>query len=139
MDMKTKLLINAGLVVSVCGLLVFAGCSHDPNRSAGRVLDDHKVAGKVKGALDDSPVYKFPHVKVTTYNGVVQLSGFVQSEEQKREAAQVARHTSGVTDVINNISIIPAEGIGAARDNRTGVSGRGTNAPSSTTDSDIRK
>jgi len=102
MDMKTKLLINAGLVVSVCGLLVFAGCSHDPNRSAGRVLDDHKVAGKVKGALDDSPVYKFPHVKVTTYNGVVQLSGFVQSEEQKREAAQVARHTSGVTDVIKH-------------------------------------
>ncbi len=138
MDMKTKLLINAVLVASVCGLAL-AGCSKDPNRSTGRVLDDRMVSGRVKGALDDSAVYKFPHVKVTTYNGVVQLSGFVQSDEQRREAAQVARNISGVADVINNISIIPAEGIGGARDHRVGVSGRGTNAPSTTTDSDIRK
>ena len=100
------------------------------------------VSGRVKKTLDDSPVYKFPHVKVTTYNGVVQLSGFVQSEQQKREAAELARNTPGAADVINNITVYTPEAIGGMRDHRTGISGRGTNAPSSTTretDQDIRK
>jgi hyperosmotically inducible protein len=43
---------------------------------------------------------------VTTYKGVVQLSGFVENQAQKDRAGEVARQTSGVADVHNDL-IVP--------------------------------
>ena len=85
------------------------GCYHstDPNRTTGRVIDDRNINSRVAGALTDSPVYKFPHVRVSTFNGVVQLSGFVVKDEQKMEAAELTRRVPGVVEVINNISLAP--------------------------------
>ena len=81
--------------------------SSSSERSAGRQLDDRIVNSKVKDALDDAPVYKFPEVRVMTYGGTVQLSGFVSSEEQKTKAAELAKRVDGVHEVINNISLKP--------------------------------
>jgi hyperosmotically inducible periplasmic protein len=125
MEMKLKhRLIGVGLVVVfVAGI---AGCAKDPYRSSGRVLDDRMVKTRVKGALNNSPVYKFPHVDVITYNGTVQLNGFVHRDEQKAVAAEMARGIDGVRDVINNISIIPQEpAYGGTVDPKTGVRGTG--------------
>ena len=76
-------------------------------RSAGRQIDDRIVNSRVKDALDDAPVYKFPEVRVMTYAGVVQLSGFVATDDQKAKAAELARKVEGVHEVINNISLKP--------------------------------
>ena len=104
------------LVTTLAVLSVLVGCANDPNRSAGRQMDDRAISGRISDALDDSPVYKFPHVHVSTYNGVVQLSGFVNRDEQKAAATEAARNTPGVTQVINNISVLPAEAaMGATR------------------------
>ena len=104
---------------------VYQGNS-DPNRTTGRVIDDRNVNSRVADALSDSPVYKFPHVRVSTFNGVVQLSGFVVKDEQKMEAAELARRVPGVIEVINNISLAPVgtpsggyEPAGRTRDGRT--------------------
>src|SRR6185436_2056092 len=94
--------------VALAGALV--GCVYygkDSDRTTGRVIDDRNVTSRVTSVLDDSPVYKFPNVRVSTYNGVVQLSGFVIKDEQKIEAAELARRVPGVTEVINNISLAP--------------------------------
>jgi hyperosmotically inducible periplasmic protein len=82
-------------------------CMNTSDRSAGRQIDDRIVNSKVKDALDDATVYKFPEVRVMTYAGVVQLSGFVATEDQKAQAAELARKVEGVHEVINNISIKP--------------------------------
>ena len=117
-----------------------AGCaSDDPNRSAGQRLDDRLATGRIADALEDSPVYKFPQVKVTTYTGVVQLSGFVHSQEQKQAATQAAQNTPGVTQVINNISILsPDAAMGAARPLRTQSYGSERNVSSTRTNDTYR-
>jgi hypothetical protein len=47
---------------------------------------------------------------VRTFDGVVQLSGFVNSEEQKRRAEELARQVPGVVEVQNSISLKPNAG-----------------------------
>jgi hyperosmotically inducible periplasmic protein len=124
MEMKMKRLIGVGMIAVFA--VGFAGCAKDPYRSSGRVLDDRMVKNRVKDALQDSPVYKFPHVDVITYNGTVQLNGFVHRDEQKAVATEMARSIEGVREVINNISIIPQEpAYGGTVDPKTGVRGTG--------------
>src|SRR5438067_2518925 len=96
-----------GCLLPLFATLLVTGCISDYDRSTGRVMDDRGIAWKVKSALNGSPVYKFPHVAVNTYNGVVQLSGFVYKEEQKAEATELAKRVPGVTEVINNVSLAP--------------------------------
>jgi hyperosmotically inducible protein len=93
------------LSLAAAGTLVFAGCQSTSDRTAGRVVDDRMVQSKVKGALNDSSIYKFEEVEVKTHNGVVQLSGWATTEEQKNKAAEIARRVEGVHQVINNIAI----------------------------------
>jgi osmotically-inducible protein OsmY len=59
----------------------------------------------VKAEFVRDPVVKALDVKVETFKGVVQLSGFVETPEQKSRAEQIARNISGVQSVKNNISI----------------------------------
>ena len=59
----------------------------------------------MKSALSDDSVYKYPDVKVTTFKGTVQLSGFVENKEQKSRATDLAKNVNGVKDVENNISV----------------------------------
>jgi hypothetical protein len=132
MEMKIKhRLLCALMIATLAGAL--ASCAKDPYRSSGRVLDDRMTTGRVKSALNHSPVYKFPQVDVKTYNGVVQLNGFVHRDEQKAVAADVARNIEGVREVINNITILPPEpAYGGTVDPKTGVRGSGTNRPPTT-------
>ena len=58
----------------------FVGCASDNadsdshKRTTGRYIDDKMLVQRVKGSLNDNEVYKFPDVKVNTYNGTVQLT-----------------------------------------------------------------
>jgi len=90
----------------------FVGCATDDRtdseshkRTAGRYLDDKVLVQKVKGALDDSEIYKFPDVKVNTYEGTVQLTGFVDTQEQKAKAEEIARNVRGVFNIQNQITL----------------------------------
>jgi len=128
--MITKNSTFVGCLVLLIATVFFTGCMSDYDRSSGRVIDDRGITGKVRSNLNNSPVYKFPHVAVATYNGVVQLSGFVYKDEQKNEASELAKRVPGVTEVINSISLAPpgsvAVGGTVARD--TTATGRDTNA-----------
>lgn len=72
-------------------------------RSAGEVVDDKALAERVRTALHGDP-YKFDDVAVVAYKGTVQLSGFVDTGEQKNKAADVAKGIAGVHDVQNDIA-----------------------------------
>jgi len=91
--------------IAVMGL---AGCQTSRDeRTAGRESDDHKITEQVKDKLSEEPVFKFGNVDVRTFNGVVQLSGFVNTEDQKRRAAEVAQDVPHVAEVVNSISLKP--------------------------------
>jgi osmotically-inducible protein OsmY len=107
-------MLNLKKIVLVGGMsAVFAltGCEmmhHDSSdRTAGRALDDKTITATVQHDLNREPVYKFNGVDVKTFDGVVQLSGFVDTNEQKQRAGEIAKQAEGVTQVVNNISLKP--------------------------------
>ena len=109
--------------MAACVALMGTGCMSTGDRTAGRQLDDRIVNSRVKDALQESPTYKFEEVRVMTYGGVVQLSGFVSTDEQKSRAAALARKVDGVHEVINNISLKPTA-TGAASGQQQTIEGQ---------------
>ena len=64
-----------------------------------------EITTKVKAALINDPVVKAFDVKVESFKGVVQLSGFVATESEKAQAGRVAATVSGVSEIKNNITL----------------------------------
>lgn len=95
-----KVLVYAGL------LSAFLGCSTtQKHETAGQYVDDSVITTKVKSAILDEMSLKTLQINVKTYQGVVQLSGFVDSADNARKAGEVARTVKGVTDVRNDLIV----------------------------------
>ena len=98
--------------IAIFTLIVATGCSTlggggGDERSEGRSLDDENITSSIREALDQEPVYKFTNVEVNTFAGEVQLSGFVNTDEQKRVAGEIASRERGVVNVHNNLVMKP--------------------------------
>jgi hyperosmotically inducible protein len=74
-------------------------------RSGEQVVDDGAITAKVKSALAGDPRTKAHQVNVETHEGVVQLSGFVDSAEAKSTAGELARAVANVRSVDNEIDV----------------------------------
>jgi osmotically-inducible protein OsmY len=86
--------------------LMSTGCAGDRyHESTGEGIDDTATTARVKKALHSDSQYKFDDVKVTTFKGTVQLSGFADSRAAKDRAGELARAAEGVKDLENNISV----------------------------------
>ena len=137
MKMKWNFQRIAALATTTA-MFALVGCASTRyERTTGEFVDDKMLSGRVKHALNDQPVYKYPDVKVQTYRGVVQLSGFVATEAQRNAATEIARRARGVRQIENNILIAPLEQAGM-RDyipgrTTTNEVDRATGAPSSIT------
>jgi hyperosmotically inducible protein len=107
MQLNPKKLILTVCLGAAFGLTGLTGCQSHGDRTAGRYIDDRMVARHVKSELANAPVYKFPDVKVITYDGIVQLSGFVDTVDQKNKASEIAQRTDGVRQVINSLVLKP--------------------------------
>lgn len=75
------------------------------NRTAGEVVDDAMITGKVKAALIGDSRTKAYQINVETKEGVVELGGFVDSASAKTAATEVARGISGVKQVRNDLEL----------------------------------
>jgi hyperosmotically inducible protein len=96
---KTVTLMFAAIVV----LGVLAGCA--TNRPIGDQLDDAGVVAEINARLAASPVTSALNINVDSLDGVVTLSGVVETEESRLEAERIARTTSGVKRVISRIRV----------------------------------
>lgn len=82
------------------------GCTSTPTeQSAGEAIDDGVVTAKVKAALIRDPVTKAHQINVETFKGQVQLSGFVESDEARIRALQLARDVGGVKKVMDAMEV----------------------------------
>jgi hyperosmotically inducible protein len=98
---------RAGLVIVA---LALGACSSTrTQQSAGEVVDDSVLTAKVKTALIEDPVTKAGQIDVETYRGVVQLAGFVDSNEARARATEVARGVTGVEEVRNDLKVGDAD------------------------------
>ena len=72
---------------------------------AGKYVDDAWITAKVKALLVKDEGVKGLEVKVETYKGNVQLSGWVSNPTQIAQAERIARSVEGVKDVKNDLQV----------------------------------
>jgi osmotically-inducible protein OsmY len=103
-----KILFPLLLILGASGLAFTSACSSTAtSRSTGAYIDDEAITTKIKAAYVKDDTVKAFDVHVDTYNGNVQLSGFVENAAQKMRAETIARETHGVQNVSNNIQLSP--------------------------------
>ncbi|HYN22418.1 MAG TPA: BON domain-containing protein [Thermoanaerobaculia bacterium] len=71
----------------------------------GPVLDDASITARIKTKLIADPEINSFHIDVDTVDGRVALNGKVASAEQREEAEDLARGTTGVRQVVNLIQV----------------------------------
>jgi hyperosmotically inducible protein len=74
-------------------------------QSTGQAIDDAAVTTGVKAKLVGDPLTKAYHINVETQKGIVQLTGFVNSAEEKSRAGELARSVDGVASLRNDLEI----------------------------------
>jgi osmotically-inducible protein OsmY len=102
--MRIQKAIAGTLLTLALGIVV--GCASTPNQEGtGEYIDDSVLTSKVKAAVLNEPTLKSSEINVETFKGIVQLSGFVSSQEDIQKAANVAASVKGVTSVKNDMRL----------------------------------
>ena len=120
----TKLIVPTMLLGLIAAAPVFAQTSNTPASQSmdnaassamnaatsayhGTVtaLSDTDITAKVKMALDKNRVTKNEDIHVDTVAGVVTLNGNVRTSRDKHRAQLIARSTSGVRSVVNDLAV----------------------------------
>ena len=87
-------------------LITLVACASSPTReSTGEYVDDSVITTKVKALLAKDDFLKSFQISVETYRGVVQLSGFVNSQQTVNKAGEIARSVQGVKSVKNDLIV----------------------------------
>lgn len=109
MNIQNKLFV---LILSLAGALLISGCGKkeegpkpEAKTTVGTQIDDSTITTKVKSALLADPDIKSFDIKVETNKGVVQLSGFVDSQARVDRAVAIAKGVEGVKSVENRLSV----------------------------------
>jgi osmotically-inducible protein OsmY len=87
-------------------MALFLGCASTAKQEGtGEYVDDTVITTKVKAAIFGEDSLKSAEINVETFKGVVQLSGFVNSQADINKAVQVARSVKGVKSVKNSMRL----------------------------------
>jgi len=88
-----------------------AGISIAETTEAGKqYIDDSVITASVKAAILNDPLLKVSQIKVTTVEGVVQLSGALDSQESIDRVVELTKNQKDAKSVQNNLILsIPTE------------------------------
>jgi osmotically-inducible protein OsmY len=101
---KRTIVINC--LVALMLIATFAACASSPKQeSTGEFVDDSVITTKIKALLAADDFLKSFKISVETRKGVVQLSGFVNTQDAVNKAGQIAKGVGGVKSVRNNLIV----------------------------------
>jgi len=103
--MKERNIVIHCLVLLMLIATIAACASTRTQESTGEYVDDSVITTKVKSLLAGDDFFKSFQISVETYKGIVQLSGFVNSQEAVDKAGQIARNVNGVKSVKNDLIV----------------------------------
>ena len=87
-------------------LVSFLGCASTATQEGtGEYIDDSVITTKVKAEIFQDASLKSSEINVETFKGVVQLSGFVNSQADINKAVQITRTVKGVKSVTNSMRL----------------------------------
>ena len=100
MKKTLKMLTIAG------ALTVFLnGCQAMTGETMGQNLDDGTLTSYVKTKLASDKINSLSRVGVETNNGIVVLTGEVETADQKSRSSTIAYEVKGVKQVVNNLQV----------------------------------
>jgi osmotically-inducible protein OsmY len=102
---KLKLIPVILMGALVAGPVVSFAAEQTAMEKTGAYMDDSAITTKVKAEIMADSGLKSFNINVVTYNGKVQLSGFVDSQKTADHAAEKAKSVKGVKEVINSLQI----------------------------------
>ena len=103
--MKKRNMFIGCLVILMLIATLVACASTSKQEGAGEYVDDSVITTKVKSLLAADDFLKSFQIGVETYKGIVQLSGFVNSQQAVDKAGQITRSVKGVASVKNNLIV----------------------------------
>jgi osmotically-inducible protein OsmY len=133
------------VVATTAAILVLGACTRDERQevrteakqatnTAANVVDNAALTTKVKAALLADELVKGTQINVDSDNGVVTLTGAVDSPAHMQKAEQVAKGVSGVTRVQNNLNAPTTTTTSSTPPSSTTATPPATTPPSSMTD-----
>ena len=91
------------LAILVASLL---GCASTATQEGtGEYIDNTVITTKVKAVIFNEPTLKSFEINVETFKGVVQLSGFVNSQADIDKAVEIVQQVKGVKSVKNDMQL----------------------------------
>lgn len=95
-----RFLLGLLLIISI------TACSGSKrHESTGEYIDDTVLTTKVKASILGDSRLKVLQIDVETFKGIVQLSGFVDTQEAAERAVHLARTVKGVKQVNNSLIV----------------------------------
>lgn len=92
--------------VAATTLVLGAGCAVvRDQQTVGSYVDDTTITTRVKAKFAEDQTVSAMAIGVETMKGVVQLSGFAKSADERNVAERLARSVPGVQAVKNDITI----------------------------------
>jgi hyperosmotically inducible protein len=86
-------------VMAMAVLLIMSSTSIGIAGSAGEFVDDSVITTKVKSSFVADSAVSALDISVETSQGVVNLTGIVNNEQERQRAIQIAQETNGVKQV----------------------------------------
>lgn len=81
---------------------------HESANKAGMALDDTELTARVKTAIYAEPGLRTLRISVDTKQGVVTLTGSVDSQSEFDRVKELAEAVAGVREVANRLQVKPA-------------------------------
>ena len=103
--MKKRNFFICYLVLLAVIASIVACASTRTQESTGQSVDNSVITTKVKGLLAGDDLLKSFQIGVETYKGVVQLSGFVNSQQAVNKAIEITKSVEGVKSVKNDLIV----------------------------------
>ena len=104
----------SGCVPLVIGAGVVAGTTvATDRRSTGTQVDDEVIEDKASLAINDKFKGDTFHVNVTSYNGIVLLTGEVPTDQAKVDVEQIVRSNPKVRAIQDELVVGPATDLGS--------------------------
>ena len=101
----TVSLLQGCATAIVAGATTAASINHD-RRSAGSVIDDQGIEFKAASALSSNKeIYDQSHINVTSYNGIVLITGEILNESLKQQVTAEIKSIPKVRQIHNELII----------------------------------
>ncbi|WP_290610432.1 BON domain-containing protein [Arsukibacterium sp. UBA3155] len=94
------------LIVLAVTITLLQGCVVSDRRTLGSQIDDNSIVIRARRAIGTAEMIPdSSNIGVTSYNGIVLLTGQVNSNSIKQQAELLVKDTPGVRDIHNQIRL----------------------------------